>query len=269
MLKVRDLKKYFRGGLLGRQPVKAVDGVSFTINPGHTLGLVGESGAGKSTVGRLVVGLLRPTGGSIFFEGRDVFSARGEEALYLRRKMQIISQNPQGALNPRMRIGEILTEPLLVHHMVRGRYVRERVAGLLEIVGLGPEFYHRYPWETSGGQNQRVAIARALSLEPSLLVLDEPTSALDVSVQAQVFQLLKKIQQEMRLVYLLISHDLDVVFQVADEVAVMYRGCVLEQGSASVVATSPRHPYTQQLLSARLSLPLAPPRPADEPPDKT
>ncbi len=254
MLEVKGLKKYFRGGLLGRQLVKAVGGVSFTINPGGTLGLVGESGAGKSTVGRLVVGLLRPTGGSVFYEGRDVFRARREEALYLRRKMQIIFQNPQGALNPRMRIGEILSEPLLVHHVVRGRYVRERVADLLEMVGLGPEFYHRYPWEMSGGQNQRVAIARALSLEPSLLVLDEPTSALDVSVQAQVFQLLKKTQQEMRLAYLLISHDLDVVFRVADEVAVMHRGRILEQGSASAVATSPRHPYTIRLLSARIAL---------------
>ncbi|TDA64036.1 MAG: ABC transporter ATP-binding protein [Clostridia bacterium] len=235
MLQVENLRKYFRDGWWGRRLVKAVDGVSFAIEAGSTFGLVGESGAGKSTVGRLVAGLLRPTDGRVLFEGRDIFKANGREAFYLRRKIQIIFQNPEGALNPRMRIGEILAEPLLVHRLVRGRHVRERVGELLAMVGLGPEFYSRYPWEMSGGQNQRVVIARALSLGPSLLVLDEPTSALDVSVQAQVFQLLKQIQNKMRLAYLLISHDLELVSRVAGEVAVLHQGRLVEQGPAASV----------------------------------
>ncbi|MBE0466149.1 MAG: ABC transporter ATP-binding protein [Candidatus Desulforudis sp.] len=256
MLEVRNLRKHFRNGWLGRRPVKAVDNVSFTIAPGCTLGLAGESGVGKSTVGRLVVGLMRPTGGSVCFEDLDVFRAGREKARYLRRKMQIVFQNPDGALNPRMRIGEILAEPLQVHRLAKGRYVKERVAGLLEMVGLGLEFYHRYPWEMSGGQNQRVAIARALSVEPSLLVLDEPTSALDVSVQAQVLQLLKATQQRMKLGYLFISHDLDVIYHIADEIAVMHRGRIVEQGPAATVIGTPRHSYTVQLLSSGLALPI-------------
>ncbi|MBE0467355.1 MAG: ABC transporter ATP-binding protein [Candidatus Desulforudis sp.] len=257
MLEVQNVRKHFRSGWLERRTVKAVDGVSFTIAPGCTLGLVGESGVGKSTVGRLVAGLLRPTAGSVCFEDLDVFRPGREKARYLRRKIQIVFQNPEGALNPRMRVGEILAEPLQVHRLVKGRYVKERVAGLLEMVGLGPEFYHRYPWEMSGGQNQRVAIARALSVEPSLLVLDEPTSALDVSVQAQILQLLKATQRRMKLCYLFISHDLDVIYHMADEIAIMHRGRLVEQGPAASVIINPRHSYTVQLLSAKPALPSA------------
>lgn len=254
MLEVKELKKYFTRGLLCRSVVKAVDGVSFTLRRGQTLGLVGESGSGKTTVGRLVVGLIRPTAGSVLFEGRDIFKLSGKEILHLRRKMQIIFQDPEGALNPRMRIGEILAEPLRVYRLVRGRNVRKKVIDLLEMVGLGPEFYHRYPCELSGGQNQRVVIARALSLEPDFLVLDEPTSALDVSVQAQILQLLRNIQQQMQLTYLFISHDLDVVRRMADITAIIHRGRVVEQAATNALFNSPRHTYTKSLLSTRLGL---------------
>ncbi len=254
MLEVKALKKYFVRGLLCRSVVKAVDGVSFTLRRGETLGLVGESGSGKTTVGRLVVGLLRPTAGSVLFEGCDIFKLSGKEVLNLRRRMQIVFQDPEAALNPRMRIGEILAEPLRVYRLIRKRDVRERVNDLLEMVGLGPEFYYRYPCELSGGQNQRVVIARALSLEPDLLVLDEPTSALDVSVQAQILQLLRNVQQQMKLAYLFISHDLDVVRQMSDVTAVLHRGRVVEQNATNALFNSPRHAYTKRLLSTRLGL---------------
>ncbi|MFZ5648925.1 MAG: ATP-binding cassette domain-containing protein [Bacillota bacterium] len=234
--------------------VKAVDGVSFALQKGQTLGLVGESGSGKTTIGRLAVGLLRPTEGLVLFEGVNIFEVSRRESLHLRRKMQIIFQDPEGALNPRMRIGEILTEPLKVHRLVQGRYIKDRVADLLAMVGLGTGFYHRYPCELSGGQNQRVVIARALSLEPALLVLDEPTSALDVSVQAQILQLLRSVQKQMGLAYLFISHDLDVVRQMAGRVAVVYRGQIVEQARADTLFNGARHPYTKSLLSARLTL---------------
>ncbi len=254
MLIVTDLKKYFSQGLWRRSFVKAVDGVSFTLQRGQTLGLVGESGSGKTTIGRLVVGLLRPTEGSVLFEGINIFGVSRRESLNLRRKMQIIFQDPEGALNPRMRIGEILTEPLKVHRLVQERYIKDRVADLMAMVGLEAELYHRYPCELSGGQNQRVVIARALSLEPALLVLDEPTSALDVSVQAQILQLLRKVQKQMNLAYLFISHDLDVVRQMADQIAVVYRGQIVEQAQTATLFNGARHPYTKSLLSARLTL---------------
>ncbi|MFZ5634077.1 MAG: ATP-binding cassette domain-containing protein [Bacillota bacterium] len=254
MLSVTDLKKYFWQGFWRRSFVRAVDGVSFTLRKGQTLGLVGESGSGKTTIGRLVVGLLRPTGGSVLFEGINIFGVSRRESLHLRRKMQIIFQDPEGALNPRMRIGELLAEPLKVHRLVQGRYIKERVADLLAMVGLETGFYHRYPCELSGGQNQRVVIARALSLEPDLLVLDEPTSALDVSVQAQILQLLREVQKQMNLACLFISHDLDVVRQMAGQIAVVYRGQIVEQARAAALFNGVRHPYTKSLLSARLAI---------------
>lgn len=255
MLEVKALKKYFVRGLFRRSIVKAVDGVSFTVKKGETLGLIGESGSGKTTVGRMVVGLLKPTSGSVLFEGRDIFKLSGKESLHLRRRMQVIFQDPEAALNPRMLIGEILAEPLKVYRLVRGKHaIRNRVNELLEMVGLGAEFYNRYPCELSGGQNQRVVIARALSLEPDLLVLDEPTSALDVSVQAQILHLLRNFQQQMNLAYLFISHDLDVIRQMSDVTAVIYKGRVVEQAFTSSLFDGPNHTYTKSLISNHLKL---------------
>ena len=255
ILRVDDLRVHFtpRTTLFSRdpEPIRAVDGVSFHVAQGETLGLVGESGSGKTTVGRAVLRLIDATSGRVEFEGHDVLNASSREMHALRKRMQIVFQDPAGALNPRMRVSEIVSEPLRVHHVARGgKNLRAHAAALLERCGMPASSADRYPHEFSGGQRQRIVIARALALNPRFLVCDEPTSALDVSVQAQILNLLKDLQRDLGLSYLFISHDMSVIAHMCDRVAVMLRGKIVEQGAREGVLFDPKHDYTKRLLSA-------------------
>jgi oligopeptide transport system ATP-binding protein len=254
LLKVTDMKVHFpiRGGLLSRTVgyVHAVDGVSFDIKSGETMGLVGESGCGKTTTGRAILRLVEPTAGSVEFEGRNLLTLNREQMRAMRREMQIIFQDPFGSLNPRMSVGEIIMEPLAIHKM-GGRAEREkRVRELLEVVGLAAYHARRFPHEFSGGQRQRVGIARALALNPKLIVADEPVSALDVSIQSQILNLLEDLQQEFHLTYLFIAHGLNVIRHISDRVGVMYLGVMVETSDAAELYRKPLHPYTEALFSA-------------------
>lgn len=254
LLKVNNLVKYFPiiRGVIGRKvgDVKAVDGISFQIPQGKTLGLVGESGSGKTTVGRTLLRLQEPTSGQSLFEGKDIFKIKPSELRLLRRDMQIIFQDPFGSLNPRLPVSDIIGEPLLVHGLGTKKERERRVAELMEIVGLRPEYLRRYPHEFSGGQRQRIGIARALAMNPKLIVCDEAVSALDVSIQSQVINLLEELQEKFHLTYLFIAHDLAVVKHMSDRVAVMYLGKLMETGENEDLFNNPLHPYTQALLSA-------------------
>jgi oligopeptide/dipeptide ABC transporter ATP-binding protein len=253
LLQVRDLVKYYTtGGLfrVGSPPVRAVDGISFDVGRGETLALVGESGCGKSSAGRTILRLQEPTSGQALFDGIDVFELDRTALRRLRRRMQIIFQDPYSSLNPRMTIGAAVAEGIEIHRLAAGPEVKRRVGALLEEVGLDPGYARRYPHEFSGGQRQRVGIARALAVEPSFIVCDEPVSALDVSVQAQVLNLLADLQRDRGLSYLFIAHDLAVVRQIAHRVAVMYLGHIVELGPTEALLAAPRHPYTVALRSA-------------------
>ena len=255
LLEVKNLRKYYpvtKGFIFQRQvgAVKAVDDISFFIRKGETLGLVGESGCGKTTTGRVILRLQEPTQGEALFEGRDIFKLRKEELRRLRRDMQIIFQDPYSSLNPRMTVGDIIGEPLEIHNLARGKEKVRRVQELLEVVGLSPYHANRYPHEFSGGQRQRIGIARALAVNPKLIIADEPVSALDVSIQAHVLNLLEELQKEFGLTYLFIAHDLSVVKHISDRIAVMYLGKIVELAATEDLFSTPQHPYTEALLSA-------------------
>ena len=255
ILEIRGLTTWFpvRSGVLGRTAgqVRAVDGVDLSIRQGETLGLVGESGCGKSTLGRSILRLVEPTSGEVRFKGRDVLRIGPRAMRQMRREMAIIFQDPFGSLDPRQTVGDILAEPLEIHHLRRTRRLRqERVRELLDLVGLSPDFIDRYPHEFSGGQRQRIGIARALAVDPTFIVCDEPVSALDVSIQAQIINLLERLQDQLNLTYLFIAHDLSVVKHISDRIAVMYVGKVVEISTARELYERPQHPYTASLLSA-------------------
>ena len=255
LVDIRDLRMYFpvTAGIIFQRKiadVKAIDGISFFIRRGETLGLVGESGCGKSTTGRCILQLYRPTTGEVFFGDRDLTKVKGGELRSYRRKMQMIFQDPYASLNPRMSVGSIIGEPLAIHGLARGRARKERVADLMRIVGLNPFYANRYPHEFSGGQRQRIGVARALAVEPDFIVCDEPISALDVSIQAQIINLLMELQQRFGLTYLFIAHDLSVVRHISDRVAVMYLGKLMEMSNRHELYDNPLHPYTKALLSA-------------------
>ncbi len=260
LLKVVDLKKHFpitQGIIFMREvgSVKAVDGVSFDVKRGETLGLVGESGCGKSTTGRTILQLHHATAGQVFFTGADgqeqeLTMLKGEPLRKMRRKMQMIFQDPYASLNPRMTVGDIIGEPLIIHNVAHGKEVNDRVQDLLRVVGLNPLFTNRYPHEFSGGQRQRIGVARALALQPEFIVCDEPISALDVSIQAQVVNLLEDLQEQFNLTYLFIAHDLSMVRHISSRVAVMYLGVIVELSSREELYNNPLHPYSQALLSA-------------------
>jgi oligopeptide transport system ATP-binding protein len=255
LLNVENLKMWFpitQGIVLQRHigDIKAVDGVNFFIRRGETLGLVGESGCGKSTTGRAILQLYRPTAGDVYFEGENLCQLKGEKLRRMRRKMQMIFQDPYASLNPRMTVGNIIGEPLEVHNILKGKALKERVQELLQVVGLNPYFINRYPHEFSGGQRQRIGVARSLAVNPSFIICDEPISALDVSIQAQIINLLEELQAQFGLTYLFIAHDLSVVRHISDRVAVMYLGKIVELTDRYTLYNDPKHPYTQALLSA-------------------
>jgi len=255
ILEVGGLTMHFpltQGIIFQRQvgAVRAVDGIDFFVEKGETLGLVGESGCGKSTTGRAILQLYKPTAGSVKFTGTELTTLGGEQMRRMRRKMQMIFQDPYASLNPRMTVGNIIGEPLEVHDLARGREKTERVQELLKVVGLNPYFTNRYPHEFSGGQRQRIGVARALAVEPDFIVADEPISALDVSIQAQIINLLEELQKKFQLTYLFIAHDLSVVRHISDRVAVMYLGKIVELADRQELYERPLHPYTQALLSA-------------------
>lgn len=282
LLEVRNLKKYFpvrTNSLVSRskEMVRAVDDVSLTLERGQTLGLVGESGCGKSTLARCILGLQPITEGQVIFDGQDLATMSRGERRRARREMQMVFQDPYGSLNPRRRVGSIISDPLSINTKMTRREQRTRAQDLMDLVGLNPEHYNRFPADFSGGQRQRIGVARALALNPKLIVCDEPVSALDVSIQAQVLNLLASLQREMNLSYLFISHNLTVVEHVSDRVAVMYLGSIIERGTADEIYRSPRHPYTNALLSAapmvdltakreRIVLGGDPPSPTNPPP---
>ncbi len=255
LLEVRDLKMYFpltRGIVFQRVVgyVRAVDGISFSIERGQTLGLVGESGSGKTTIGRTIVRLYKPTGGQILFDNVDLASLRGEHLRQVRQRVQMVFQDPFASLNPRFTIGSLIAEPMHIYKVASNKEIRERTAELLSVVGLRAEYIDRYPHEFSGGQRQRIAVARALAINPELVIADEPVSALDVSIRAQVLNLLQNLQQQFNLTYLFVSHDLSVVRHVADRIAVMYLGKIVEMSDRDELYSAPKHPYTRALLSA-------------------
>ncbi len=255
LLRVEHLVKHFpitQGIIIQRRigEVRAVDDISFDIHKGETLGLVGESGCGKSTTGRTIIQLYRPTSGHVYYQDVDLVTLKGGAMRHMRRKMQMIFQDPYASLNPRMTVGEIVGEPLVVHGVAHGKEMHDRVSKLLEQVGLNPAFANRYPHEFSGGQRQRIGVARSLALQPELIICDEPISALDVSIQAQVVNLLEDLQDQFGLTYLFIAHDLSMVRHISDRVAVMYLGMLCELATRDELYDNPLHPYTQALLSA-------------------
>lgn len=255
LLDIRDLKMYFplTQGIVFQRVVgyvRAVDGISFSIERGQTLGLVGESGSGKTTIGRTIIRLYKPTEGSIFFKGQDLAKLDGEPLRQLRRQAQMVFQDPFASLNPRFTIGSLIAEPMQIYKMGTPQELRDKTVELLRVVGLRPEYIDRYPHEFSGGQRQRIAVARAISINPEFVIADEPVSALDVSVRAQVLNLLQRLQQQFNLTYLFVSHDMSVVRHVADRIAVMYLGRIVELSDRDELYAAPKHPYTKALLSA-------------------